>query len=116
MLLLSNKGPRKIMGPISVRLWEEVPGLGECPEVAIIGRSNAGKSTLLNSLLGYDASYTKKAAVSAKPGETQALHFYVLRKQYNSRRPALAIVDMPGYGFAFTNEKEAHRCFSLVSA
>ncbi|CAE7516331.1 engB, partial [Symbiodinium microadriaticum] len=109
-------GPRKIMGPISVHLWKNAPMLGECPEVAIIGRSNAGKSTLVNSLLGYDSSYTKRAPVSSKPGETQALQFYVLRKQYKSKQPALGIVDMPGYGFSFTSEKEAQRCFTLNSS
>ena len=116
MLSLSiYQGPKKILGPINVRIWDNIPNIGSCPEVAVIGRSNAGKSTLLNSLLGYDSSYTKKSSVSQKPGETQALHIYMLRKQFNSKVPALALVDMPGYGFSFASEAEALRCFSLVS-
>jgi GTP-binding protein len=91
-----------------------MPDLSDCPEIAIIGRSNAGKSTLLNGLLGYNSSHTKRAAVSNKPGETQALQIYMLRKQYKSETPSLALVDMPGYGFSFTSTKEATRCFSLV--
>lgn len=91
-----------------------MPDLENCPEVAIIGRSNAGKSTMLNGLLGYNSSHTKRAAVSSKPGETQALQLYMLRKDYKKEIPSLALVDMPGYGFSYTSSKEASRCFSLV--
>lgn len=51
---------------------------GDPPEVAVIGRSNVGKSTLLNELLGFDSSFVQKSAVSSKPGETRNLHFYSL--------------------------------------
>ena len=68
--------------------------LPNLPEVAVIGRSNAGKSTLLNSLCG-----AGKAKVSARPGSTQALNFF------NIGKPSmLTLVDMPGYGFAFAPE------------
>ena len=64
---------------MAAKTIEEVPDFrGEPPEVALIGRSNVGKSTLLNSLVGYDTSYFQKAAVSPRPGQTQALHFFAL--------------------------------------
>jgi GTP-binding protein len=59
------------------------------PEVAFLGRSNVGKSSLLNSLTGKQGlAYT-----SAKPGCTQVINFYKLEEQ-------MYLVDLPGYGFA----------------
>jgi GTP-binding protein len=58
------------------------------PEVALIGRSNVGKSSLLNALMGRK----QLARVSATPGKTSLLNFY--------RLPTLYVVDLPGYGFA----------------
>jgi GTP-binding protein len=74
------------------------PPLLTLPEVAIAGRSNVGKSTLLNALLFYDAHRLKKgkhkAIVSKRPGETIQIAIYELEKR-------LRIVDLPGYGFAY---------------
>jgi GTP-binding protein len=61
------------------------PGL---PEVALLGRSNVGKSSLLNSVGGSK----RLARISRSPGRTQAIHFY--------RSDQLIIVDLPGYGYA----------------
>lgn len=47
-----------------------MPDFGPVPEVAVLGRSNVGKSTLLNAILGYTPSHVQKAAVSNKPGMT----------------------------------------------
>ncbi len=58
------------------------------PEVAIAGRSNAGKSSLLNAMTG-----AKIAKVSQTPGKTRLLNFFDVGKAYR-------IVDMPGYGYA----------------
>ncbi|HET6797051.1 MAG TPA: ribosome biogenesis GTP-binding protein YihA/YsxC [Gemmatimonadales bacterium] len=58
------------------------------PEVAFIGRSNVGKSSLLNALVGRPGL----ARVSGTPGKTTLLNFY--------RTPSLYLVDLPGYGFA----------------
>jgi GTP-binding protein len=58
------------------------------PEFALIGRSNVGKSSLLNALVGRRAL----ARVSSTPGKTQLLNIY--------RLPALYLIDLPGYGFA----------------
>jgi GTP-binding protein len=60
----------------------------ELPEVAFIGRSNVGKSSLLNVLVGRPGL----ARVSGSPGKTTLLNFY--------RLPGLYLVDLPGYGFA----------------
>lgn len=59
------------------------------PEVALIGRSNVGKSSLINALVGQKAL----ARTSQNPGATQQLNFFLLDD-------ALMLVDMPGYGFA----------------
>ena len=58
------------------------------PEIAFIGRSNVGKSSLLNALVGRPGL----ARVSGSPGKTTLLNFY--------RLPRLYLVDLPGYGFA----------------
>lgn len=60
---------------------------GTQPEIAIVGRSNAGKSTLLNGIAG-----SKIAMTSQTPGKTRMLNFY--------SAPRYRLVDMPGYGFA----------------
>jgi GTP-binding protein len=58
------------------------------PEIAFIGRSNVGKSSLLNALVGRPGL----ARVSGSPGKTTLLNFY--------RAPGFYLVDLPGYGFA----------------
>jgi GTP-binding protein len=62
---------------------------GDLPEVAVVGRSNVGKSSLLNRLFGVK----KMAFVSKTPGRTQVINFYQVGKE-------LVLVDLPGYGFA----------------
>ena len=59
------------------------------PEVAFAGRSNVGKSTLINVL----TNRKKLAATSATPGKTRLINFFVLNG-------SLGLVDLPGYGFA----------------
>jgi GTP-binding protein len=92
--------------------------------VALVGRSNVGKSTLLNALLGLEAARAadSRAAVSDKPGETQSLHFYGVGRMdvgppgAEHTAPALVITDMPGFGFAYLNEHDAARCRRLTRA
>jgi GTP-binding protein len=63
------------------------------PEIAFLGRSNVGKSSLLNALVG-----EKAAKVSQTPGRTRAINFFAL---LDPRRQArLAFADLPGYGYA----------------
>jgi GTP-binding protein len=65
------------------------------PEVAFLGRSNVGKSSLLNALVG-----SKQAHVSSTPGRTQAINFFALRDSAASAQPVLLFADLPGYGYA----------------
>lgn len=65
------------------------------PEIAFVGRSNVGKSSLINSLLNRKSL----AKVSRTPGKTQAINFYKVESG-GPRTPAFYVVDLPGYGFA----------------
>ena len=64
------------------------------PEVAFLGRSNVGKSSVINSLLG-----TKIAKSSSTPGRTRTINFYEVRWP-GRPRPELFFADLPGYGYA----------------
>ena len=59
------------------------------PEIAFLGRSNVGKSSLINSLLGVRGL----ARTSSTPGRTQSLNFFLINKRFR-------FVDLPGYGYA----------------
>jgi GTP-binding protein len=63
------------------------------PEVAFLGRSNVGKSSLLNALTG-----EKAAKVSSTPGRTRAINFFALLDPSQKRR--ILFADLPGYGYA----------------
>lgn len=69
-----------------------VPG---APEIAFLGRSNVGKSSLLNSLVG-----TTIARVSNTPGRTQMINFFGVNFKPDQPKPELLLVDLPGYGYA----------------
>ncbi len=64
------------------------------PEIAFLGRSNVGKSSLINSLLGH-----KVARTSSTPGRTRTINFFEIR--FPGRpRPDFVFADLPGYGYA----------------
>src|ERR1700689_2016593 len=67
---------------------------GGAPEVAFLGRSNVGKSSLINSLIG-----SREAKVSSTPGRTRAINFFALHEG-KKVRPTLIFADLPGYGYA----------------
>lgn len=85
---------RLFAGPVEFRLsapaLEFLPSM-DLPEVAFAGRSNVGKSTLLNALTGRNGL----ARASNTPGRTQELNIFEVGEP-----PTLRLVDMPGYGFA----------------
>ena len=75
----------------------------QLPEVAFAGKSNVGKSSLINALMNRK-SY---ARISATPGKTQTINFY-------SINDAVYLVDLPGYGYAKVSEKEKEQWGKLI--
>lgn len=65
------------------------------PEIAFLGRSNVGKSSLLNALLG-----SREAKVSSTPGRTRAINFFSITDSPQRQQPQLYFADLPGYGYA----------------
>jgi GTP-binding protein len=65
------------------------------PEFAFLGRSNVGKSSLINSLLGQ-----RLAHVSSTPGRTRTINFIGIYAKSTQPAPELMLVDLPGYGYA----------------
>ncbi len=82
------------------------------PEIAFVGRSNVGKSSMLNAL----ARREGLARVSSTPGRTQALQFFrILRQESPAARPrALRFCDLPGYGFAKVAKAERDRWAAMI--
>ena len=80
---------------------KQIPG-GVLPEIAVCGRSNVGKSSLLNKLVGRKAL----AKVSSQPGRTANVNFFEV--------DGVAFVDLPGYGFARVSKAERKRWSNLI--
>lgn len=75
----------------------------DLPEVALAGRSNVGKSSFINALLGRK----NLARTSGKPGKTQLLNFFNIDNQ-------LRFVDVPGYGYAKVSKKERAKWGKMI--
>lgn len=73
------------------------------PEIAFAGKSNVGKSSLINALMNRK-SY---ARISATPGKTQTINFYNINEE-------LYLVDLPGYGYAKVSEQEKEKWGQLI--
>jgi len=87
----------------SSEILEQCPEHGK-PEYAFIGRSNVGKSSLINMLMNND----KLSKVSSKPGKTKLInHFLVDNAWY--------LVDLPGYGFAKQSKSERERFVKTIN-
>jgi GTP-binding protein len=87
-----------LLSAMSPEHFPDASRTGDAPEVAFLGRSNVGKSSLINTLLG-----SKEAKVSSTPGRTRAINFFALHEgteQKFAARPSLIFADLPGYGYA----------------
>ncbi len=80
----------------------------DLPEVAFLGRSNVGKSSLLNALV----QRKKLARTSSTPGKTRLIHFF----QVEAGSDELLFVDLPGYGWAKVSRKEREGWQSLIES
>ncbi len=89
---ISNLDITKVEFIASVFKVEQVPK-PDLPEIGFFGRSNVGKSTLINALLKKEI-----ARSSSTPGKTQCLNYYRINERFY-------LVDAPGYGFAKTSKK-----------
>ena len=69
------------------------------PEIVVAGRSNVGKSSLINALLG-----KKLAHVGGTPGKTRSINFYLV--DGGDEHPSFRLVDLPGYGYAARSKTE----------
>jgi GTP-binding protein len=86
---------------------DQFPPAG-APEVAFLGRSNVGKSSLINRLV----QRRKLARTSSTPGKTRLIHWYQVRRPESE----LLLVDLPGYGWAQVSKAERERWRVLVES
>lgn len=76
----------------------QAPKAGERPEIALVGRSNVGKSSFLSSVVGRKGL----AKTSSTPGKTRMLNYFLIDERWY-------LVDLPGYGFAKVSKTEQER-------
>jgi len=81
------------------------------PEVAFVGRSNVGKSSMINALAGR----RKLVRVSNTPGRTRTLNFFDVDVERGNRRHLVRFADLPGYGFAKVSKTERAEWQSMIS-
>ena len=102
---------------ISSAKVEQCPQAGY-PEYAFIGRSNVGKSSLINML----ADNNKLAKTSATPGKTILINHFLINKAQEGKMPAKAedhpwyLVDLPGYGYAKRGKKAQEEFERMISS
>ncbi|MBC7390970.1 MAG: YihA family ribosome biogenesis GTP-binding protein [Opitutaceae bacterium] len=73
------------------------------PEFAFVGRSNVGKSSLINYLTGYD----KLAKTSGTPGKTQTINHFIINNEW-------FLVDLPGYGYAKVSQEQRAKWIAML--
>src|ERR1051326_1333810 len=95
------------------------PSVNDCPkpdrlEIAFIGRSNVGKSSLINMVSGN----SKLAKTSSTPGKTQLINYFEIKSKSSSGGGdgdvSLYIVDLPGYGFAKISQRSRRRWEQMI--
>ena len=94
----------KVEFVLSVHSSQQLPE-SDLPEIAFAGRSNVGKSSLMNTLLGRRAM----VKVSSRPGKTQGLNFFLVND-------SLHLVDLPGYGFARVSKEMQNSWQGLITS
>ena len=86
----------------SMSAFREFPGQG-LPEIAMVGKSNVGKSSLINNL----TRNSKLARTSSEPGKTRLVNLYLINE-------AFFLVDLPGYGFAKASKQEKDKWAGMI--
>ncbi len=86
----------------SLSAFRSFPGQG-LPEIAMVGKSNVGKSSLINSM----TNNSKLARTSAEPGKTRLVNLYLINE-------AFFLVDLPGYGFARAPKQEKDKWAAMI--
>lgn len=76
---------------------------GELPEIALVGRSNVGKSSLINKLV----NRRNLAKSSSTPGKTRTINYYLIDEQWY-------LVDLPGYGYARVSKTEKEKWGQMI--
>ena len=86
----------------SLSAFREFPGQG-LPEIAMVGKSNVGKSSLINNL----TRNSRLARTSSEPGKTRLVNLYLINE-------AFFLVDLPGYGFARAPKQEKQKWAEMI--
>lgn len=96
----------KVKNPILEKIAVELSQYPESnlDEIAMVGRSNVGKSTLINSIMGRRSL----ARTSSKPGKTRTINFYNIDEK-------LRLVDLPGYGYAAVSHAERDKWAETIN-
>lgn len=90
--------------------WQECPE-PTFPEYAFVGRSNVGKSSLINMITGRK----ELAKTSGKPGKTQLINHFAIALPGDHGRPSWYLVDLPGYGYAKVSKTTRAQFQSLIN-
>ncbi len=82
--------------------WNKLPEM-DLPEIALVGRSNVGKSSLINKIL----NRRNLAKSSSTPGKTRTINFYLINQSFH-------LVDLPGYGYAKVSRTEQQKWGQII--